>query len=30
MEGAILPNHNLNEVEDDFVSKSLSLYLTLS
>lgn len=28
MEGAILPNYNSNEVEDDFVSKSL--YLTLS
>lgn len=30
MEGAILPNYNFNEGEDDFVSKSSSLYLTLS
>lgn len=29
MEGAMLPNYNLNEGEDDFVSKSSVCRLTL-
>lgn len=27
MEGAMLPNYNLNEGEDDFVSKAIKFYL---